>query len=410
MDNISAMAYADDIVLVSTTKEGLQKAINATYNYCKKWKLEVNSKKTKCVTFTKGTQKENHIFRIGEQSLENTREMKYLGISMNKQNASFTPAVEALKTKATRALYGLRSKIDFRQLPVSLSLKLFDCLIRPILLYASEVWVPFMNHDSSKWDYNVIERVHMQFIKRILGVNRSTTNILVRGEVNRHSLLDEATRRNIRYAGYIHKKDPDTLVKQAYEYQLSRPLNSITFMNIINEHSGSISSMHKEFLSCSNPYENIYAIEEKKMNKYIYLIFHKEWRDNLDKSKKGECYKSFKEKMKFEPYLNNLKRPQRVVLTKLRTSDHKLLIEEGRRMKPQIPREERICKFCNNGIESEEHFLVECPLYGRRQIFFNKVSESVPQFMQLNPHQKFIFLMTQEDDGITKMLVKEIQE
>ena len=146
------------------------------------------------------------------------------------------------------------------------------------------------------------------------------------------------------------------------------------------------------------------------MNKYIYLIFHKEWRDNLDKSKKGECYKSFKEKMKFEPYLNNLKRPQRVVLTKLRTSDHKLLIEEGRRMKPQIPREERICKFCNNGIESEEHFLVECPLYGRRQIFFNKVSESVPQFMQLNPHQKFIFLMTQEDDGITKMLVKEIQE
>ena len=114
--------------------------------------------------------------------------------------------------------------------------------------------------------------------------------------------------------------------------------------------------------------------------------------------------------MKFEPYLNKLKRPQRVVLTKFRISDHKLLIEEGRRMKPQIPHEQRICKFCNNGIESEGHFLVECPLYGPRQSFFNKITESVPQFMQLNPHQKFIFLMTQEDEEITKLLVKEIQE
>ena len=33
-----------------------------------------------------------------------------------------------------------------------------------------------------------IEKMHTQFIKRILGLNRSTTNILARGELGRYPL------------------------------------------------------------------------------------------------------------------------------------------------------------------------------------------------------------------------------
>ena len=45
VDNINALAYADDIILLSTSKEGLQKALDTTEKYFKKWKLEVNHKK-----------------------------------------------------------------------------------------------------------------------------------------------------------------------------------------------------------------------------------------------------------------------------------------------------------------------------------------------------------------------------
>ena len=44
---------------------------------------------------------------------------------------------------------------------------------------------------------------------------------------------------------------------------------------------------------------------------------------------------------------------------KFRVSDHKLFIEEGRRKRPIIPRNERICKTCNK-IEDESHFLIDC--------------------------------------------------
>ena len=250
----------------------------------------------------------------------------------------------------------------------------------------------------------------MQFLKRILGVNRSTTNILVRGEVGRHSLQDEATRRNIRYAGYIHNKDQTALVKQAYIYELSRPDTVVTFLRTINKHAEAIHLLHKEFLPYANPYENIYAVDEKKMNRYIYQIYHNEWRENLEKSSKGECYRSFKDKMKLEPYLDKLSRAKRVTLTKMRISDHKLMIEEGRRTTPQIPREHRTCKICRQQIESEYHFLMECTLYGSRQSFFNEVSISVPQFQTLNSRQKFLFLMTQEDEQITDQLATLIQK
>ena len=406
---INALAYADDIVLISTTPEGLQKAINITHEYCKTWKLQVNHKKTKCITFTKGTQTEKHKFTIGDEPLENAKTMKYLGITVNKKNCSFTPAIEVLKNKATRALYALRGKINLNEIPIRLALKLFDSLIKPILLYASEVWEPFLNQDASKWDYDVIEKTYLQFLKRILGVNRATTNILVRGELNKHSLQEEILRRNIRYAAYLHKKEDTAFVKQAYNYELSRPSTTTSFTSSINKHFQDLSRMHNEFLPYMNPLENIYQIPEDKLKSYTYQIFHDSWSRSLAESRKGETYRSFKTNMKFDNYLTNINRKHRVLLTKLRISDHKLEIEQGRRTTPTTPRENRLCKFCDTTIENEQHFITECKLYSRTT-FFNDITNLYPEFTRLNNNQKFIYLMSQENPEITTNLAKKLQE
>ena len=43
IDMINALAYADDIVLLSTSKEGLQKALNTIQEYCTEWHLKINT-------------------------------------------------------------------------------------------------------------------------------------------------------------------------------------------------------------------------------------------------------------------------------------------------------------------------------------------------------------------------------
>ena len=108
-------------------------------------------------------------------------------------------------------------------------LKLFDCCIAPILLYGSEVWAPFMNLDWKQCDTTQIAKIHTQFLKRLLGstadysgpwANRSTTNVLIRSEVGRHSLQEQILARNIYYIKYIENIDPPSLVKRAANYEI----------------------------------------------------------------------------------------------------------------------------------------------------------------------------------------------
>ena len=98
---------------------------------------------------------------------------------------------------------------------------MFDTCIAPILLCGSEVWGPFLNSDWKSWETTQIEKIHTQFLKRILGVNRSTTNALVRCELGRHSLLEKITTRNINYIIYRENKNITALVKQAANYEIT---------------------------------------------------------------------------------------------------------------------------------------------------------------------------------------------
>ena len=51
------------------------------------------------------------------------------------------------------------------------------------------------------------------------------------------------------------------------------------------------------------------------------------------------------------------------------------MTEQGRHSRPKIILENRLCQFCNNNsIETEEHFLLHCPLYTEERVYlFSKI-------------------------------------
>ena len=65
------------------------------------------------------------------------------------------------------------------------------------------------------------KKIHSQSLKGTLGMNRSTTNILVRGEIGRHWLQAYILNRNINYIKYVENKCNTTLVTQALNYKQS---------------------------------------------------------------------------------------------------------------------------------------------------------------------------------------------
>ena len=104
--------------------------------------------------------KEKNNFAINNQVIENVKEFKYLGITINRKG-SFTPTLEDLSSQETvgsRALYAIASKIHLKVTPIKIMIKIFDACIAPILLYGSEVWAPYITHDYTKWESTPIER------------------------------------------------------------------------------------------------------------------------------------------------------------------------------------------------------------------------------------------------------------
>ena len=143
--------YADDLVLISRSKEGLQRQIDTVQEYCQIWKLEINIKKTKTMIFNRGNQIIKVGFNVDGAKIENVKTFTYLGFTISAKNCSFQSVMDDLSVKANRAIFALKNKVKLSRLPVKLAVKIFKRQIVPILLYGSEMWGPYMNFDYSKW-------------------------------------------------------------------------------------------------------------------------------------------------------------------------------------------------------------------------------------------------------------------
>ena len=76
-------------------------------------------------------------------------------------------------------------------LPIDLQLSIFDTIVRPIMLYGSEVW-GFEKND-------ILDKLgqHLKKIQMILCLNKSTPNVMVYGESGRHPILLEMKQRMV---------------------------------------------------------------------------------------------------------------------------------------------------------------------------------------------------------------------
>ena len=107
---------------------------------------------------------------------------------------------------------------------------------------------------------------------------------------------------------------------------------------------------------------NPFNFPKNKLRKSIQEISNLEGKPNSVQYSKAKLYLTHKDRPYLEPYLHLVKnRKLRVNFTKLRLTDHKLMIKVDRHRK--IPREERICPICSTEIEDEIHFLIKCNVY-----------------------------------------------
>ena len=117
---MGCLIWADDLLLLSKSKTGLENMLAALKTFSQKNGMTLNIKKTKVTTFKKNGRHIRGNFVYGEESIETTRRYKYLGFLV-------TPSVEIncglkdLNDRALRAFYKVKKKmgITFKRHPTT---------------------------------------------------------------------------------------------------------------------------------------------------------------------------------------------------------------------------------------------------------------------------------------------------
>ena len=356
------LLYADDTVIISETSDGLQKALNIFELYCKEFKLDVNINKTKIVIFSKGRKIKNLQFRFNNIPVEIVNEYKYLGIIMSR-NGSYLKSLNHAAEQATRAMYGLFSKVRHLSLPVDIIIELYEKTIKPILLYGCEIW------GSGKFD--ILERVQLKFFKSMFGLKKSTPTYIIYGEFGIYPLEIDIFTRMISFW---------TRLITSENYKLSSDMYWVLYTHDIhnNVRSKWIGIIKTILIECGlsgiwdqQRVENPKWLKETVKQK-LKDLFVQKWLKWLGETSSGRSYGLYKDIFQFEQYLTKLDFAQAKQLLAFRTRNHRLPVETARCGKNKVVPNADKCKLCQDDIGDEYHTLLCCKkLQSQRKLFIS---------------------------------------
>ena len=345
---MGCIIWADDILLMSKSEEGLKNMLLALGKYSEENGMTINTKKTQTIIFNKGGRHIRRNFLVGHDRLESTREYKYLGFVVT-PSGEINTGLKDLKNRALRAFSKLKKKMGvyFRKYPL-IAIKLFRSLVEPILLYASDFWGILKMPTN-----NPIENSFMSFCKQLLGVQKQTSNVGVLLELGQIPLMILAQKSAIKnWVRIMTKTKCNDLVWDSYHFSVMENLNwSFSIQNKL-----SAIGLADLFHSKDND-AHLKAMQRSTD------IFHQEaFADIKREDSKLRTYGIIKKEKGYETYLSNITSiKQRTALTKFRISNSVLMIEKGRHS--NIDKSLRFCPFCPDKIEDEKHFLLECYVY-----------------------------------------------
>ena len=187
-----SLFYADDLVLIGFTPTELQRLLNELARFCKDTRMAVNLAKTQVVVFRPRRELQSPPqFKFRGQPVALVDSYRYLGFAAPAWKAPHQHGLPVLLSAAQRAAHWLRHRLHalgIRDLPTAL--QLFDMYIRPIALYASELWLPFLP-DALRLSSD-LERLQLGFLKHFLHLPPSTPSGPLLWETGRLPLFSAA--------------------------------------------------------------------------------------------------------------------------------------------------------------------------------------------------------------------------
>ena len=240
---------------------------------------------------------------------------------------ALTLAQKTLAEQASKATFSLFTHLHkFSHISPVVKYELFEKMIIPILHYGCEIWGFNPGHE--------VERVHLQFLKRILGVKKSTQNDFIYGEFGQIPLVNRRKTNILKYWLKIMSGKKSAYVCNCYHVLYEQTVNRANCVNWV--------SQIRDMLFHLGFGEVWYNQGVENQDSFIYLFkqrvndtFGQIWHSSVENSTRARTYKLIRTEFMTRKYLELLNCPAHLTaFARFVTSSHRLKVETGRWGKP----------------------------------------------------------------------------
>jgi hypothetical protein len=347
------LLFADDVILMSYSVIGLQQQLNILCNSSRQLGLTVNMDKSKVIIFRNGgyiAAREKWFYN--GTKLEVVNQYKYLGIIFS-TGLTFSHALNDMASRAKTGIFGILKVLwTLENQSHKLFFKLFDAQIQPILTYGAEVW-------GLSADLSIIERSHLFAIKRLLNVSAKTPNILIYSESGRYPLYVNIYLNCIKYWLKLLQLPENRLPLKSYKMLFSLHCNNKN--NWVSKICFTLYRYGFGHVWENQGVENVRGFSNAFKQRLIDC-FQQDWHNDLTTKDRYAFYSSFKSVFGVPESVFKISTAAiRKVVIRFRLGVSQIKCHRHRYT--SVLSQNMYCKFCTDSLESEVHFLLECPKY-----------------------------------------------
>ena len=218
--------YADDVINISKSENGLHNCLRKLEKYCDLWCLHIDE--TKLIVFYRSGKILNYHFSFYCHSIEMVQSYRYSGIRFS-ASGTFTHAKSDPYKRGLKAFFKLKGIFGDLSPNVNTCLHIFDHTVKPIILYGCEVWgTCFPSAASMRREacfklekgYSNLdcEKLALRYYKYVLGVLKRTTNLAVYCNLGRTPLFIDIVCSIIKYLRRLEGMNSNTLLGHAFDF------------------------------------------------------------------------------------------------------------------------------------------------------------------------------------------------
>ena len=160
-----APAYADDLALVASSPEELQKMLDIVYRYSNKWRYRLNASKSKVMIFGSAKPKSLNVhLSLNGDPLEIVEEYTHLGVLRFSGRSTINRTSRQISTARSSFFALNRAGSRFGCIHPITSMRLYYSICLPRMLYGCELWA------ITKTELEMLERSHRKILRTIQGL------------------------------------------------------------------------------------------------------------------------------------------------------------------------------------------------------------------------------------------------